>query len=259
MSVPSNVVKIMDPTIPVDQSIYEESTTAKARLGTRLHVGDKVFYYARLSTSANVNAGEVLCAPQIIASNQSGIAAVKTAATNSVNVVSVSVGTAVTLNQYAEGYLIAASQALAGGALCMRIKSHPAVATNTSGNFTLYDTIPGTMAAGPVNLIANAYADVKVGSEVLDIPVGVTPIAVTTGNYFWLQTYGPAAPKHSAGTPAGAAICLATEGMVGAFSVTGTLAASGFAAADYKTIIGKNTALAATATQCNPVFLTITP
>ena len=41
MSKPSNVVSIQNPTIPVDQGIYEESSTQKVRLGTRLTVGDR--------------------------------------------------------------------------------------------------------------------------------------------------------------------------------------------------------------------------
>lgn len=259
MGVPSNAVSINNPTLPVDQSIYEQSDTQKARLGTRLQVGDKVFYYARLSTSANVLPGILVTAPQIIASHQSGIVAAASTA-QSVNVITITAGTAFTADQYAEGYLIFASQALTGGGTCYRVKSHPAIATGATGQVTLYDGIATQVAAAmPCNFVPSAFNLVKVGSAALDTPVGVVPCSVTTGNYFWLQTWGPASARHSAGTPAGAAIAMATLGMVGAYSVTGTLGSTGNAQIDYLTILGKNSNLAATATEHNPVFLSIIP
>lgn len=254
MSLPSNIVKIMDPTIPVDQSIYETSTTQKARLGTRLQVGDRVFYYAVLSTSANVTAGNLLCAPQLVASHQSGIVTCG-AATTGATTITVTMGTAVTANQYAEGYINLASSGLAGAGYLFRIKSHPAVATAASGTFTLYDPLPGSVAAGPVNLVPNQYKAVKVGSQALDRAVGVAPIAVTTSEYFWLQTWGPAAPRHAAATPANGVLCAGTLG--GVVVTNDATTNGGLAAVMYP--IGKNMNLAATATENNPVFLTICP
>lgn len=259
MSVPSNVVSILNPQIPVNQSIYETSTTQKTRLGTRLVVGDRTFYYAKLSTSANVGAGLVVATPSLVASNQSGIAFASSAATNATTI-TVSVGTAVTANQYADGYISIANSVIAGYGWLYRIKSHPAVATNASGAFTLYDAIPSSLGSSPCNLMPCLYRDVKIApSTAADAPGGVTPIAVTTGEYFWLQTWGPANVYHSAATPAGAALRMATLGYVEAFSATGTLGATGNALINYVTIIGKNSNLAATATEYNPVFLTITP
>jgi hypothetical protein len=257
-SVPSNVVSVLNPTIPVNQSIYEQSDTQKTRLGTRLQVGDRVFYYARLSTSANVAAGDVLCAPQLIASHQSGIVTAASTGTGA-TVVTITAGTAFTLNQYAEGYLSFADSAAAGGGQMYRIKSHPAIATAASGAITLYDPLIGSVAAGAVNFTPCLFNLVKVGSQALDLPVGVAPIAVTTGNYFWIQTYGPAAPRHAAATVAAGSLRLGTTGGVISYYATGTLAATGSVQADFSSEIGKNLALAATATECNPVFLTILP
>jgi len=240
----------MNPTIPVDQSIYEQSSTQKARLGTRLPVGDRVFYYAQLSTSANGTAGNVVCSPPLIASHQAGIVNCA-AATTGAKTVTVTMGTAMTVNAYAEGYISKATGA--GMGTLYRIKSHPAIATAATGSITLYDAIPGTIAAGAVNFTPNLFKDVKVGSQVLDTPIGVLPIAVTTGNYFWLQTWGPAAPVHTAATPAAAAITLGTLGSV----VAARSGTEGGGATI--TEIGKNLNLAATAAETNPVFLTILP
>lgn len=259
MATPSNVHRVLTPTISPDQSIYEESSTSKARLGTRIQVGERVFYYARLSTSANVSAGDVLCAPQLIASHQSGILSIKTNAATNATVVSISVGTAVTLDQYAEGYLISCATASAGCGQTYRIKTHPAVATNASGNFTLYDALVGSMETGAASLVPCIFSAVKVGSEALDLPVGVAPIAVTTGNYFWLQTWGPGAAKHEGTTVAAGALRVGTLGGVDMCFTTGTLGSTGSALPDFSYQIGKNFHLAATATQTNPVFLTILP
>lgn len=190
MSNPSNLVNVLSPTIPIDQSIYEVSTAQKARLGTRLVVGDRVFRYA-LAAGA-VPSGVVALGATAVASNAAGICTVKTAATTGATVISISVGTAVTLNQYAEGYLLICDSASAGGGQTYRIKSHPAVATNTSGNFVLYDSIPGAVAAQSASLIPNLYSSVAVGSAAAGMPAGVAPITVASGNYFWLQTWGPA-------------------------------------------------------------------
>ena len=256
MSIPSNIVSILEPQIPVSQGIYEESSTQKGRLGTRLRVGDRTFYYARLSTSANCSGGDVLCAPQVVASHQSGIVTCA-AATTGATTVTITAGTAFTVNQYAEGYISVATGV--GKGQMYRIKSHPVIATAATGVVTLYDSTPATVAAGAVSFTPCLFNLVQVGSAALDIPVGVTPMAVTSGNYFWLQTWGPAAPRHVGASVAAGALALGTLGGLANFITTGTLGATGSMPVDYLTIIGKNWNLAATADQSNPVFLTILP
>jgi hypothetical protein len=242
----------------VDQSIYEVSSSQKTKLGTRLAVGERVYRYSVLSSSANVKAGDLLCAPQLIASHQSGIMSCASAATGATTI-TITAGTLGTANQYAEGYIVFASTGLAGGGQMFRIKSNTAWSSAGTGTVTLYDAIPGTLAAGPINLVPNGYNSVKVGSAALDVPVGVAPVAVTTGEYFWLQTWGPCAARHAVATPAAAAIALGTTGGVGPFSATGTLGSTGSALIDYVLPIGKNSNLAATASECNPVVLMIQP
>jgi hypothetical protein len=254
MSLPSNIVKVLDPTIPVDQSIYEPSSDQKAKLGTRLRVGERTYHYAQLSTSANVNPGDVVCAPQLIASHQSGIMTCG-AATTGATTISITGGTAVSANQYAEGYIVFASQALAGGGISYKIKANSAALTAAAGTVTLYDPIPGSVGAGPINLVPSEYSSVKVGSQALDRAVGVAPVAVTTGQYFWVQTWGPASPKHVAATPANAQVVLGTTGGV----VCTMDATTGGGLGAVALPVGKNSNLAATAGQCNPAYLMIAP
>lgn len=237
------------PTIPVDQGIYEESSSQKAPLGTRLVVGDRTFYYAQLSTSANVAGGKIVCAPQMIASHQADILTPAVTSAGA-NVISVTLGTAMATNAYAEGYMIVSSGT--GNGMAYRIKSHPAAATAASVAITLYDPVAEPMTAtNEVNFVPNMYKAVKVGSEVLDVPVGVVPTAVTTGNYCWLQTHGPASVYASAAWTAGYSLKMGTLGY-GAIAITATTAQGATAL-----IIGKNYNLAATAAEECPCLLDI--
>lgn len=237
------------PTIPVDQGIYEESSTQKAPLGTKLVVGDRTFYYAQLSTSANVTAAKILTAPQMIASHQADI--LTPAATSAgASVIAVTLGTAMATNDYAEGYLMVSSGT--GHGLTYKIKANSAAATAASVSVTLYDPILEPMTAtNEVNFVKNIYKDIKVGSEVLDVPVGIVPTPVTTGNYFWLQTHGPAAVYDSAALGAGVAVKMGTLGYATAFC-SGT-EGGGVTA----TIIGKNFNLAGTGAEDMPIMLDI--
>ena len=74
-----------------------------------------------------------------------------------------------------------------------RIKANTAAVSN-SVTFTLYDPIVTAVAAtddyiltpGPYNGVITA----TVGGGAYDRVVGINPIAVTSGYYFWLQTKG---------------------------------------------------------------------
>lgn len=257
MSIPSNVVSIQDPTIPIDQGIYEESTTQKTRIGARLRVGEKTFHYAK-SASA-FSAGLMYCAPSPIATKMAGTVALWTQATGqatSPNKLTVTVGTDVAANFFAEGQLGVSSAGLAGGGLLMRIKSHPAIGSAAAGVITLYDNIPTTtVAAGAIRLIQNQFDAVILGSQALDAPVGIAPIAVTAGNYCWLQTWGLANAKHVGNTVVNGALVLGTTGGV---AVTADATTNGGLAA-VAVPVGRHTNLAASASSMSPIYLSLTP
>ncbi len=248
MGTPSNVSQL-NPTIAVDQSIYEPDTTQRAPLGTRLGLGDRVFYYAQ--ASASVSAGVALCAAAPTASHQSGIFAVAAAAAGAKALSGVS-SAAVTANFYAEGHFGEAAGAGAGEVY--RIAKNAAGSTGFA--ITLYDGLNTAITSGTGYwLMPNQYKNVFVGSQALGIPVGVTPVAVTSGAYFWLQSWGPANPVHEAANAAGAVLRLGTTGgMIAAFDATTN---AGIAVTSYP--IAKNSQLAATNAQNNPVFLSIRP
>lgn len=243
---PSNTVGILEPTIPVDQSIYETSTTQKTRLGTRLKVGDRVFRYAQLAASSNEVAGTLVCEPLALSSYVSAVLTVSAATTGATSI-SVTGSAAITAGVFNEGYLSIASTALAGGGLVFRVKNQASGGATIV--LTLYDPIPSSIGAGPCSLVPNAYKAVKPDDKTIANAAGVLPVNVTTGEYFWVQTWGPASPRHSAATPAGAALMLGTAGCVEGYTAGG--ASSG------ERVIGMNSNLIAVATQCCPVQLCI--
>lgn len=249
-SAPSNEVLIGEPIIPVPQSIYEPNTTQQAPLGTRLKLSDRVFYYAQ--ASASIGGGGVCCALAPTASHQSGLFAVAATSAGAA-IISGTSSASVTANYYAEGYF---GEALGAGAgELYKIKGHP---SGTAGiPFTLYDPLLTAITSGVgFFVVPNPYKlVVNDASQNLGIPVGVTPCAVTSGAYFWMQTYGPCAAKHEAASAAGASLRLGTTG--------GLLATFNATTNDATTVsalpIAKNSPLAATAAQNNPVFLMIRP
>lgn len=247
MSTPSAYTN-WQPTIPVDQSIYEPDTTQRCPLGTRIVVGERVFYYAQ--ASASVSGGTVLAAAAPTASHQSGILAI--AATSAgAKIISGTSSASVAANYYAEGYFGAALGVAAGEVY--KVKSHPA--GTTAIPITLYDGLNQTITSGVgFWLMPNPYKNCFVGSSALAYAIGVAPTAVTSGAYFWLQTWGIANPTHSAASAAAVALKMGTGGGLTAAYPGAT---EGPGVVGY--VIGKNSQLAATAGENNPVFLTIRP
>jgi hypothetical protein len=262
MSSPSNEVNLNDPQIPVRQDLMDGQGAAaggsglavqNAPLGTKLRLSDRTYYYA--CASASLAGGTVVCAPPVVGSYQSGLLLVAAAAVGAKTLSVTSTGVALAVNSMAEGTFIVATGTNIGEQY--RIKSNTVASAGIS-QITLYDGLNTAITSGAgFAIVPNAYNLVFVGSEGLHTPVGVTPCNVTSGGYFWLQTFGPAAPTHVGATPAGAALRMGTTGSVTAFFATGTLGATASVQPDYSISLGKNSYLAATAGQANPVFLNI--
>lgn len=253
MSTPAAKQVNWQPTIPIDQSIYETSTTQKAPLGTKVTVGDRVFHYAKVG-AASLPAGDLVCAPLQIASHGADILTPGAAAAGQ-KVVGFTAGTLGTVNQYQEGYLIISSGTAAKTNLTYRIAKHAAWATAaTNASVTLYDDLVAAVTATEeIDLIPNQYNGVIRGSQALGLPVGVLPIDADSATYVWLQTWGPGSVKHEAATAAANAVKLGTTGgVIAAFDATTN---GGTAAVNM--IVGKNGNLAATAGEGNICYITI--
>lgn len=247
-NIPAARVGRLNPTIPIDQSIYEESTVKKAPLGTKVEIGDRVFRYAKAGAGQlGVKAGRVACS--VAAPGTHGGTFVSAAvATTGASVIYATVGGgAITIDTYEDGYYVFGGGTRAGETYAIRSND-----TGTSGltsvGITLYDPIVGTVTATSLGaLLLNKYiCSVATTSRV---PVGVALIDVTEGNYFWLQTKGPAGVI-SAATPA------AYQPM--AVGTTGVLIAAiegGTAADAVKVVVGINGPEAGVAAKATPTIL----
>jgi len=173
-----------------NQGLFEESSTAKHPIGTRRPLEDgRVFVYAKAGSGA-LSAGKLCVAPTIVANhvNQS----IGAAAAVGDKTVYVDLGaTAMTKNQYAEGYLIINDAA--GEGHLYKIRANDAGdASASSVKVELYDAIRDALTtSSEYTLMKHPYDSVVVSAtDQADTPVGVPPIDVTAGHYFWIQTWG---------------------------------------------------------------------
>lgn len=227
------------------QSIYKTSTVQLADLGSRKVVGDRVFRYT-LAAGA-IGAGDVA---QYGGEQLINVTAGGTDPAGG-KVFTWYAATAMSANTYAEGYLVSQSGTATNMGFMYRVKSHPAITATTNGTLTLYDELvlqPNVTDNWSLHM--NLYKNVTEMTAGTAPGIGVVPIAVTSADYFWLQTWGPAAVKCAANT-AGASCQVAATGQVG-LPIEATTAGS------ERAIIG-NALHTLTASERGLVFLTIAP
>lgn len=178
-------------TIMPGQSVYEESDTPKAAIGTRLVLGERVFRYAKNGSGAALAAGKAVQSSAPVA-NHAG-RTVSTAAIGA-RAITLALASAATADQYKDGTLVLTAGTGLGQAY--KIKDH--LVSDGSHNLivNIFDELIVATAVGDTKgtLIANPYNGViVVPLGGLSAPArGVPLIAVTASYYFWLQTAGPA-------------------------------------------------------------------
>jgi len=192
------------------QSIYKTSSIQLADLGSRKVVGDRVFRYAL--ASAGAGAGD-LCESK--AEHLDSVTAGGTDAAGA-KTFTWYAATAMSVNTYAEGYLSCQSGTAANLGQFYRIRSHAAIAKTTNGVLNLYDSLDLTEnVTDEWSINQNVYASVvECTTGAASLPVGVAPTAVTTGDYFWLQTWGPCMAKAGTAIAKGEAIIADVTGQV---------------------------------------------
>lgn len=250
MSVPSNYVGRTGPTIPASQSIYEESTTKQAILGSKLEVGERVFRYAKAGAGCTA-AGRIVCAPVPNASHVGTGVTPVAAAIGALSITGTVATSAITTDQYVDGYFCVAAGTGAGQMI--RIKSHTLgdASTGLTGVvFNLYDPLVAAITATSLSHLAvNPYNGVVMSAAATGKAMGaVTPPTVTSGNYFWLQTKGLAPAVGAAANTSNITMILGTSGTATCATVTGgdTLEIIG-KAGEYTGVAGKN----------QPIFLNL--
>lgn len=175
----------------------ESSTDPITKLGTLREFPDgSKFRYTKNGAVALV-AGR-LVQSVVPTANHLNIACAATAA--GATSVTVTLGaTAVTANEYADGYIFIndAGADTSTEGYTYRIKEHPAADASATLALTLYNDSPVIIALtanSEATLVHNPFRNVIIHpSPPTSMVVGVAPRAIDANEYFWLQTAGPCA------------------------------------------------------------------
>jgi hypothetical protein len=202
------------------QGIYEQSATALHKLGDRLQLGDRVFYYSQASEALAVGKLNTQF-PTVITEDT-----VTVAHPIGTRQVSITASATVVAQELAEGYLVVDEGTGAGE--IYKIKSHPAITSGAVGVFTLYDPLLTAWATADtdVTIYGSHYRVRESNTAQTESAAGVSLISVTDEYYFWNQSYGPAsvlfdeAAGNAAGTR-GLTIGSSTVGAVEAIDAIG--------------------------------------
>lgn len=192
------------------QSIYKTSSVQLAQLGSRKVVGDRVFRYALASGAAG--SGD-LCETK--ATQLDSVTAGGTDPADG-KTFTWYAATTIGSGDYSEGYLSCQSGTAANLGQFYRVRTHGAIAKTTNGTLYLYDTLDLVEnVTDEWTLTQNPYKSViECTTGAASIPVGVAPVAVTSSDYFWLQTWGPAMVKAGTAAAKGEALIADVTGQV---------------------------------------------
>ena len=170
---------------------FSESSTPVHPIGTKGMTPDgRIFRYAKNGAVA-LTTGKLTIAADLVTNHEDR--AFATAGAVGDKTVSISIGaTAITANQYDEGYLVIIDDT--GEGHVHQIVSHGTTSGSANVSFTISPGLEeATTTSTTVSLMRNRWSGVLIsdGSQ-SDVAAGVTPIAVTAGYYFWAQTGGMA-------------------------------------------------------------------
>lgn len=184
--------------ITVGQGIYEQSSTSKCRLGTRLQVGDRVFRYA-LNGAAALKGGVVVQGATTGGATttlQTTRAVAVAAKAGDRKIYTTALTTTQTAGTFDDGWVSIFDASETTATYLYRIKTNSQLETSgTASYLELYDPLHVALTTSDqLEIIANPYKGVVVAASATTLTgpiLGVPPIGVTASYYFWLQTYGP--------------------------------------------------------------------
>jgi hypothetical protein len=172
------------------QGLFETSSTQKQVLGTIRKLNDgRKFVYAKAG-GVDLAAAKLVQAPAPIA-NHTNCAVAAAVAIGERSVTLTLGATAVTANQYKDGFLLVNNGT--GKGCAYKIKSHPAASGGASLTVTLYDKIrvalDATTSKGSLVSCSQNGVIIHPSPPTAKL-VGVPLLAVTAGYYFWAQCGG---------------------------------------------------------------------
>ena len=228
-----------------NQGLFEQSVTKKETLGALRFTADgRAFRYARASGA--LAAGKACIMAPAIANH---IKQANTGYTMAVGAMSVSVligGTALTANQYDDGYLQIYDGAAGAVGQSMLISSHGVSAAGTEAvTLNLAEPVrAAVIATDTFALIPNPWSVATNTTALANGFAGVAVIPVTTLYYCWLQTGGVGCGLNQGGTALGSLI-----------NLSATAGAHETSAGYTSSFVGVSVSFAGISTKYNPIFL----
>ncbi|MCE5336820.1 MAG: hypothetical protein LLG06_19760 [Desulfobacteraceae bacterium] len=199
------------------QKWYQQSATQKEELDTIMELNDgtgRVFAYA-LAGATDLAVGKVTqTAVATDNAHNEALSSTQSAAIGDTSL-TMTFGGAVTASFFKDGYLWV-NDATGEGHM-YRVKDHPAGTADVKVD--LKDPIRVALVASTseVSLLQNrqALVVIAVAATLTGCPIGVPPIPVTAGYYFWNQVKGPTAVLTAGTVVLGNSVCvLTTDGAV---------------------------------------------
>ena len=203
----------------VTQSIYSESSTQLAPLGTKLEFDDgRLFRYTKSGASIAIG---LVCANDYsdgLLAETDNFTVSATAGDREFSMTGGGSEFSTTAEFYAGSYIVFTDGTGAGA--YYRIKDHT-TAESDKITFSLYDKLVTAPAASTdIIIVGNPYGNTLTadGSSIAvdsdSFAIGVSPIAVTSGYYFWMQTRGVCSVKADYGTTAASSVLMGMEMVV---------------------------------------------
>ena len=203
----SSVPSVIDP--------FTENNAAQVLpLGTKLIYGERVFRYTLAGGTALV-AGNVLQGMVGVAGHITE--GLDVPAIGATSVEFTPSGTAITANEYQDGFFVQDAGATGAG-YAYKIKSHPVSSGTSAIDLALIDPIVVAIpAAGTGSIIQNPWGEVlqAIATTHTAPVVGVAQAVITAAQYGWVQTRGPASVL-TEGTVVKGNVCIAPTGTAGA-------------------------------------------
>jgi hypothetical protein len=189
------------------------TTAKKQKLGTVMQIANTWYVYA--SAGEAVEAGQLMEGPAFISTEDTDLAVATTAA--EATAVTVTMGAAVDLNEYADAFMFVNNGGGAGEGFRYRVKSHPAgtaiVVTLDHEDGLITGLTNGTDVVGFAKPPSSGV--LQSNTTALNACVGVTMNDIASGSYGWLQFKGPGVCLIQ-GTPAVGVGLMRSNGTAGA-------------------------------------------
>lgn len=170
------------------QGLFQQSSTKMERLGAlRVEADGRKFRYGKAGAAIAAGKNTSVAAAVAHHINRPAIAA---AAIGSMQISVTVDATAVTADQYADGWL--QTNDATGEGYSYRIESNTACDASGTTVIQLADPIQVALVltTSEISLIPNPYSAVIINANPTDAPGGCTMRAMTSGYYGWFQTGG---------------------------------------------------------------------